>query len=158
MSRNGRGLKEYPVPATVRWASNGLHTWKQGTEQSICGGRVQKGQSTNRHHAGEEGDGASSTACIPDAMDSGASAANVGWNAAPGSRGNGYYAASILPPWHGHKEWDEASNGIPPPIAALVHRQYGTSSPGQKGAPHRPGGMRSRQSTPSLTVMVQGRW
>jgi len=88
---------------------------------------VKKGKSTNRHHSGEEGYGESDTACIPDAMDSGTSAANVGWNAAPGSRGHGDSAASILPPWHGHKEWDAASNGTPTPIAALVHRKYGTS-------------------------------
>src|SRR6266849_2825442 len=52
VSDNRPGLKEYPVPTTVRRASNGLETWKQGAEQSICGGRADQSKPTRRSRSG----------------------------------------------------------------------------------------------------------
>ena len=46
------GLKEHLVPTTVRRASNGLQTWKQDAEQSICGARADKPKPTRQRRSG----------------------------------------------------------------------------------------------------------
>ncbi len=52
VSDDRSGLKEHPVPTTVRRASNGLKTWKQGAEHSICGARADKLKPTRRCRSG----------------------------------------------------------------------------------------------------------